>query len=259
MSTERENKMKGIDLNCDMGELKPGQERNYDAEIMPFISSCNIACGFHSGSPALMTTTIRLALAQGVAIGAHPSYKDRPNFGRVSLNPPPETLKSEIIEQITLLKSFVEAEGGRLHHVKPHGALYNDLAHDPVRAKAFAEAVRGVDPSLKVYVLAGTPAADIFLHHGLQPVHEGFADRAYARPDQLQSRREPGAVLHDFAAIRHQIDGFLQGQIRTVSDEIDALTVESLCLHSDTPGAVELGRAIHAHLHQRHVRIAPIR
>ena len=122
--------MKTIDLNCDMGELKDGQERNFDEEIMPFISSTNIACGFHSGSPVLIEKTIRSALKHGVKIGAHPSYNDRENFGRKSLKVAPSILISELRYQISALKGMVESLGGRLHHVKPHGALYNDLVKD---------------------------------------------------------------------------------------------------------------------------------
>lgn len=250
--------MKTIDLNCDMGELKPGQSTNFDAGILPYVSSCNIACGFHSGTPLLMEQTILAAIKHGVKIGAHPSYQDRENFGRVSLKLDRKVLLAEIRYQISALIGMVESFGHRLNHVKAHGALYNDMADDEKLARDFVSLVRQIDPALKIYALAGSCVIDICRSEGMTPVNEGFADRRYERADQLRSRQFEDAVLHTPKEITHQIDQFLAGKIETVSGQKSKIEIETLCLHSDTPGAVQLGKMIHDHLKQNHVRIAPI-
>lgn len=250
--------MKTIDLNCDMGELKAGQSANFDEDILPFVSSCNIACGFHSGTPQIMKQTVLAAIRQDVKIGAHPSYNDRENFGRVSLKVEREVLLAEIHKQIGTLKEMAERLRGRLHHVKPHGALYNDIAADENLARDFVRLVKEIDPVLKIYALAGSCVMGICREEGMRPVSEGFADRRYESVNELRSRRHADAVLHTADEIKRQVDQFLIGQVQTINGDLGKLEVETLCLHSDTPGAVQLGKMIHDHLIENNVRISSI-
>jgi UPF0271 protein len=247
--------MKTIDLNCDMGELKDGQDRNYDAEIMPFISSCNIACGFHSGTPVLMRATILSAIRHDVKIGAHPSYNDRENFGRRSLKVDPDVLVPELFYQIYALKGMVERYGQRLHHVKPHGALYNDLLLDDELAELFVSMIKTIDPALKIVTLANANVVDYCAAHGVGVIQEGFADRRYEQLTQLRSRAHPDAVLHDPAAVLAQVQGFLNGEVQLADGTAAKIKVDTLCLHSDTPGAVSLSQTIYHYLKEHDIKI----
>ena len=250
--------MRTIDLNCDMGELKPGQGDNFDAAIMPFISSCNIACGFHSGSPQIIENTIRSAIAHEVTIGAHPSYNDRKNFGRVSIKTEPAILMAELRYQICAVKGMVESFGQRLNHVKPHGALYNDMAGNEYLADQFIKLVKSIDPDLKIFALAHSILADCCKRHQMRCVHEGFADRRYEKQNLLRSRRFDDAVLHKPVQVLAQIEGFLQGRVILFNKEVCAIQVESVCLHSDTQGAVDLSLRIHQFLTEKNVRISGV-
>lgn len=250
--------MQTLDLNCDMGELKAGQARNYDAAIMPFISSCNIACGFHSGDPLLMEETIRAALTHRVAIGAHPSYNDRANFGRKSLQVALPTLIAELRYQISALKGMVESLGGRLNHVKPHGALYNDMAKDENLADHFVRLVKSIDPKLKIFCLAHSLVIDCCKQQGMQAVSEGFADRRYQVVNALRSRKFEDAVIHEPSQVLAQIQNFLKGKVQLIDYTTADIHVETICLHSDTLGAVNLSKSIHQFLTKHHVRISAI-
>lgn len=250
--------MKTIDLNCDMGELKPSQKENFDEAIMPFISSCNIACGFHSGSPQLIEKTIKSAIKHGVKIGAHPSYNDRENFGRVSIKTDRSILLAEWRYQISAVKGMVESFGTSLNHVKPHGALYNDLAADEDLAHDFVQLVKTIDPRLKIFALAHSKLMDVCKEQGIPFVNEGFADRKYEQQHQLRSRQLEGAVLHQATEVLAQIDHFLKGKVQLFNSEIHPIHIESICLHSDTQGAVNLSQLIHHFLKEKHVDIAPI-
>lgn len=245
-----------LDLNCDMGEQWPGRSDELDAAILPFVTSCNIACGFHSGHPAGIERTIRAAAEQGVAIGAHPSYNDRENFGRVRVVVDREQLLAELRYQIAALKGMVESFGQRLQHVKPHGALYHDLLTDPELAREFVGLVKSLDPGLRIVGLAHGSLEAACAEEGMRYVHEGFADRRYESRDRLRSRRFPDAVLHEPRAILTQVADFLQGKVRTLSGETFPIRVETLCLHSDTEGAVALSRRIHEYLRERHVHLS---
>jgi UPF0271 protein len=247
--------MKTIDLNCDMGELKAGQAHNYDAEIMPFISSCNIACGFHSGTPVLMRATILTAIRHGVKIGAHPSYNDREHFGRRSLKVDPEVLVAELFYQIYALKGMVERYGQRLHHVKPHGALYNDLLVNDELAELFVSTIKTIDPALKIVTLANANVVRYCAAHGLGVIQEGFADRRYEQLTKLKSRAHPDAVLHDPAEVLAQVKGFLNGAVQLADGTTQKIDVDTLCLHSDTPGAVSLSQTIYHYLKEHDIKI----
>lgn len=249
---------KTIDLNCDLGELPAGQAHNYDAEIMPYISSCNLACGFHSGTPLLLEKTILSAIRHGVKIGAHPSYNDRKNFGRLSLKIDATTLLAELRYQICALKGMVESYGHGLYHVKPHGALYNDLLINDSLAEQFVLLVKNIDPRLKILSLAHGNVLRFCEQHGLQGVREGFADRRYAARTQLRSRRYDDAVLHQPEEVLAQVEGFLNGEVRLVTGKTTTIEIDSLCLHSDTPGAVQLSQTIHHYLKDHDVNIRAV-
>ncbi len=245
-----------IDLNCDMGELVGGV--NYDKEIMPYISSCNISCGFHSGNPALIEATIKEALKHGVSIGAHPSYNDRENFGRKSLEVKWEVLSTELRYQICALKGMVESYGGTLSHVKPHGALYNDIAKEASLASNFMRLVSEIDPKLKVFSLAHSKAIEACQDHELLPVSEGFADRKYQSVNQLRSRTQKGAVIHLEGEVLEQVRLLVSSKIKLWDSEVKLIQVDTICLHSDTPEAVNLGKKIHEFLNENNVRVAAV-
>ena len=248
--------MESIDLNCDMGELMPGEEENFDMEIMPYISSCNIACGFHSGSPHIIEATMNAAIQHGVKIGAHPSYNDPSNFGRKSIQVPLPKLLAELRYQICAIKGMLECFGEKLNHVKPHGALYNDMAKQAGLADAVVQLIKSIDPGLKVFALAHSPVVERCKKHSMACVQEGFADRAYQQIDQLRSRTLEGAVIHEPSAVLRQIDGFLNKEIQLWEGEKRPIEVQTICLHSDTEGAVALSKMIHKHLTERDVQIA---
>ena len=250
--------MKNIDLNCDMGELKAGQEQNFDEAIMPFISSCNIACGFHSGSPEMIERTIQLALHYGVKIGAHPSYDDHENFGRKSVKIDLEKLMAQLRYQICAVKGMAESLGAKLHHVKPHGALYNDMAEDEHLAKTFVKLVKSIDPQLKIFALAHSTFLRCCKEEEMAAVREGFADRRYQKINALRSRQLEGAVLHDPKMVLAQIENFLNERVQLHDGTICKINVESVCLHSDTEGAVALSQAIFNYLKSRNVNIAAV-
>lgn len=247
-----------IDLNCDMGELLPNQSKNFDAEIMPYISSCNIACGFHSGNPLTIENTIQSAIKHQVKIGAHPSYNDSENFGRVSMQTDFKTLKAELNYQIGALKSMVESHGQRLNHVKPHGALYNDMMQNAELAELFIKTVKAIDPRLKIYVLAHSEAEKLCEKEGMPFVREAFADRRYQTIRALRSRQFSDAVLHEKEDVLRQIGHFIEGKVQVYEGEFCAINVDTICLHSDTKGAVDLAKNIHQYLIGNNVEIKSI-
>lgn len=242
-----------IDLNCDMGEGEASDER-----IMPFVTSANVACGFHAGDAATMRRTVRLARAHGVAVGAHPSYADREGFGRRALDVEPDLVRDEVIYQVGALWGFCRAEGIRLRHVKPHGALYNAAARDPALAQAVCEAVRAVDPSLVVVCLAGSSMAEVVRRLGLACAEEAFADRAYTGAGALVSRSEPGAVILDPAEVAERAVRFVrEGCVTAIDGSEVSLRAQTLCVHGDTPGAERLVAAIRARLDREGIAVRP--
>lgn len=233
-----------------------GRTHNFDAEIMPFISSCNIACAFHSGSPQLIEQTIQTAIRHHVKIGAHPSYNDRPNFGRISVEVDRNQLLAELRYQICAVKGMVESFGQRLHHVKAHGALYNDMAKNKDLANDFVRLVKSINPNLKILTLAHSCVIDACEAHRMQSIHEGFADRRYQSRTQLRSRKLEGAVLHQSDKVLAQIQAFLAGKVQLFDGSWSNIQVQSLCLHSDTKGAVMLSKKIHNYLKSSNVQIS---
>lgn len=239
-----------------MGELLPGKTSNFDDHIMPFISSCNIACGFHSGTPGSIENTASKALSHNVKIGAHPSYNDKENFGRKSINVNHKILLPEIRYQISAVKGIVESLGGRLHHVKPHGALYNDMVKDNRLAQAIVKIIKEIDSNLIVFGLAHSNVAGICKELNVRFVNEGFADRRYENLTELRSRNLEGAVIYDIQDVLSQIDNFTNGKVALYQGETKIIKVESICLHSDTQGAVQLSQKIYNFLKEKNVAIS---
>ena len=229
-----------VDLNADLGE-----GAGDDDELLALVSSANIACGWHAGDARLMQATVASALARGVAIGAHPSYPDRDNFGRSEMQLTPEQVRADLIYQIGALQALAHAAGGRLHHVKPHGALYNQAARDPVLADAVAGAVRAVDPGLALYGLAGSELLRAAERAGLRGVAEVFADRGYRADGSLVPRSQPGALVEDTAeAVARTLRMVREGVVVAVTGETVPLRAQTICLHGDGPHALAFARAL---------------
>lgn len=233
-----------VDLNADLGEGAPD-----DADLLTLVTSANIACGGHAGDARLMQATVRAALAHGVAIGAHPSYVDREHFGRREMQLDPDQVRAEVLCQVGALDALVRAAGGRLHHVKPHGALYNQAARDPALADAIAGAVRDIDPGLAIYGLAGGELLRAAERAGLRAVAEVFADRGYRADGSLVPRSQPGALIDDTdEAVARTLRMVQEGVVQAVSGETVPLRAQTVCLHGDGPHALAFARALHAAL-----------
>ncbi len=245
-----------IDLNCDLGESYGKNSSQYDAAIMPYLSSCNIACGFHSGDPLNIQKTIELALMHNVAIGAHPSFPDLQGFGRRMMHLSTEELQACLLYQITALKGMTEALGGRLHHIKAHGALYNFAAKDETTAQVIAETVKRIDPKLYVYGLPNSILRKACEKLEIKFKKEAFSDRAYNNDLSLRSRKLEGAVLHQKEAVLEQVHSIvLKSEVYSYEGEMHSLEADTICLHSDTLGSVELAKNIHQTLVENGVEI----
>ncbi len=248
-----------IDLNCDMGESFGAYSIGADAALMPLITSANIACGFHAGDAQVMARTVRLAIEHRVAIGAHPGFPDLPGFGRRALDATPGEIENDVLYQIGALAAFARASKVSLAHVKAHGALYNLAAVKPEIARAIARAIARFDPGLIMVCLANSAMVDAAREKGLRVAREGFCDRAYRRDGTLQSRREPGAVIDDpRRAAEQAVQIALKQSVNTVEGETIALQVDTLCVHGDTPSAVQIARAVREALEQKGARVIPM-
>jgi UPF0271 protein len=228
--------MKRIDLNCDLGESFGAWHMGDDEALLAVVSSANIACGFHAGDPTIMQRTVALALAHGVAIGAHVSFADLQGFGRREMHVSADEVHALTLYQVGALHAFAHAAGGRLGHVKPHGALYNMAARDRVLADAIAHAVRAFDPQLRLFGLAGSALIDAGNALGLPVAAEAFADRRYLADGSLQPRSQAGAVIDDAALATQHAD--------------------TLCLHGDGSHAVALAHQLRAALEAAGLSIA---
>lgn len=233
-----------IDLNCDLGE-----GAGHDAELMPLVSSANIACGGHAGDADTMRATLRLAKVHGVAVGAHPSWPDRIAFGRREMTATADDVFGWVVEQILTLMSLAQAEDMRLSHVKPHGALYNQAARDPVLAEVLIRAVCAVDRTLIVCGPAGSRLIAAGRAAGLQVMEEVFADRRYRDDGSLEPRASPRALITDQSEAVGQVLALIQtGQVTTVAGNRITLAADTVCLHGDGIKAVEFARAVRSAL-----------
>lgn len=233
-----------MDLNADLGESWYAKRVGNDAELMPLLDSCNIACGFHGGDAATLRDTIELALEHNVAIGAHPSFPDRKHFGRRPMDVPAPDLYALLLYQVSALKGMVEAAGGTLHHLKPHGALYHYLNGSIGGADALAR----VAIALKIPIIYGPPTGQLSLMahlHELDFWAEGFADRAYEPSLHLRSRQKEGAILASPEAVTEQVRLLVSEKAVVATDGKQyPLAVQTLCIHGDHPGAVNRARRV---------------
>jgi UPF0271 protein len=246
--------MMHIDLNCDMGE-GIGNE----ALLMPFISSANIACGFHAGDAAEMERVVDLCLQYNVAIGAHPSFADKANFGRTEMHLPTEEIEQLIQIQLSQLNKIVKRAGGTLHHVKPHGALYNMAAKDTVLAKAIATAVKNFDSSLILYGLSGSVMIDEAAQIGLPVAPEVFADRNYQPDGSLTPRSFPGAMITSAdLAIAQVLQMINEQQVTAMNGEKISIKAATICIHGDGANAITFVKQINHSLSVAGIQIQTI-
>ena len=228
--------MHTIDLNCDMGE-----GAGNDALLMPYISSCSIACGGYVGDEDSIKATLLLAKKHGVKVGAHPSYPDSENFGRKSMQLSNEELKESLVKQLALFLKCCEQTNSPVNHIKPHGALYNDLFHDASKVEVFIAVIKTVLPQAKLYCSPGSLIEKKAIHSGIQVKTEGFMDRTYNEDGTLRSRLLTDAVLTDLEQVGSQVLSILKEQsVPVFGGEFIPLSVQTLCLHGDHPQAVEL-------------------
>jgi UPF0271 protein len=238
-----------VDLNADLGESFGVWRLGDDDAMLDVVTSANVACGFHAGDPALLLRTCRAAAARGVRIGAQVSYRDLAGFGRRFIDVAPDDLTAEVMYQIGALQALAHVAGSAVSYVKPHGALYNAIVSNRGQARAVAEAVHAVDPNLPVLGLSGSVFFAEAQQLGLRTVPEAFADRAYRADGQLLSRRERHAVLHDVSEIADRVASMVNaGRVVAVDGSTIPITVESICVHGDSPGAVQIATAVRERL-----------
>ena len=253
--------MKTIDLNCDMGESFGNYTIGMDDEVMPYITSANIACGWHAGDPMVMDATIRSAKANGVGAGAHPGYPDLMGFGRRKMALAPEEIRQYLIYQIGALQAFCRVHGVSLQHVKPHGALYLDAVETPETARAVAEAIMALDPALRCVALAGKKGETMRKmgeELGLKVVFEAFPDRAYTPEGTLVPRNMPGAVISDPDEVAKRALDMARGFVTASNGSRIDLDVQTLCVHGDNKKAVNLVREIRTRLEADGFSVAPM-
>ncbi|MBP7778327.1 MAG: LamB/YcsF family protein [Acidobacteria bacterium] len=248
-----------IDLNSDLGEAFGAWTMGQDAQLMPLISSANVACGFHAGDPGTIRATVRLARTHGVAVGAHPGLPDLVGFGRREIQVTPGDVEDMVLYQIGAVAAIAHSEGVALQHVKAHGALYNMACRDEALAEAIARAVVAFDPTLVLFGLPGSALLQAGLDAGLPVAAEAFADRAYDPDGSLAPRARPGSVIHEVDAVVARAVTMVTAQTVVATDgstiEFEA---DTLCLHGDTPGAALLAAAIRRGLEDAGVTIASL-
>jgi UPF0271 protein len=249
--------MKRIDINCDMGESYGAWKMGADAEVMPFITSANIACGFHGGDPATIRATVRLAVDHGVAVGAHPSLPDLQGFGRRAMKISPQEMYDLVVYQAGAVEAFARAAGVRLHHVKCHGALYNMAANDEALSEAMARAVKDLGGNLMLYALSRSVMMKTAEEQGVRVAGEVFADRGYADDGTLAPRGTPGAMIEDAAlAARRALEMVEKRYVTSLSGKPIPVSPDTLCLHGDQPGAVTFARAIRKAFAEHGIEVA---
>jgi UPF0271 protein len=247
-----------VDLNCDMGESFGAWSTGADAEVLEHVTSANIACGFHAGDPAVMHRSVAAALGRGVAVGAHPSLPDLQGFGRRVMGITPDEAYDLVLYQIGALAGFCRALGGRLSHVKAHGALYNMAAKDAVLADAIASATRDFDPSLVLFGLAGGELVRAGRRAGLRVANEVFADRTYQPDGSLTPRNKPHAMIHDLPTALGQVERMMRdGTVLALDGSEVAVEPETVCVHGDEPGAAIFARELRALLVRIGVSVRP--
>ena len=243
-----------IDLNSDLGEHP---NSNLDEQIMPFLSSCNIACGGHAGNENSVEHAVMLARQFNVAIGAHPGYPDRQNFGRTVIALSSDALAESLVGQINMVHRACKAVDRPLHHIKPHGALYNEAAKNEKLSDLICQVIKSVSPASKLYGLAHSITERVAYQHGLDFIAEGFADRRYEADKTLMSRKKEGSVLTKEADVLKQVEEMVLNR-RVYANGWTSLEASTICLHSDTKGAVNLAKKIRNHLEKKRVHITAV-
>ena len=243
-----------IDLNCDVGE-----GYGNDAELMKIVTSANIACGYHAGDAETMKKTVDCAIVNGVGIGAHPGYPDREGFGRLVKDVSMRDIFEIVTDQIAALQRMTQTSGGRMQHIKPHGALYNQAARDPQLAETIAAAVKAVDKDLILFGLSGGALIEAGSKAGLRTAAEVFADRTYLSNGSLTPRSEPGALIHEIDKAVSQIMGIIiDNTVTAIDGATITLDADTICIHGDGDNAVAFARAIRDNLVKNDVEIATI-
>jgi UPF0271 protein len=238
-----------VDLNSDVGESFGRWELGDDEAVLALVTSANVACGFHAGDASTLRRTCAFAVRHGVVVGAQVAYRDLAGFGRRFIEMEPGELADDVLYQIGALEALARAAGSQVRYVKPHGALYNAVVHHEEQAQAVVEAVRAYDPALPVLGLPGSRLLEAAERAGLRTVRESFADRAYTPEGTLVSRREDGAVLHDpHDVARRVVQIVTEGTVTAVDGSTVKIDAESVCVHGDSPGAVDMAERVRAEL-----------
>lgn len=248
-----------IDLNCDLGESFGAYKMGRDEDILRFVTSANIACGFHAGDPSVMRQTVRLALEKGVKIGAHPGLPDLIGFGRRNISISPQEAYDMVTYQIGALNGFIQAEGAAMQHVKPHGALYNMAAKSSELSEAIAEAVYKVNPELILFGLAGSELVRAGEKIGLQTAHEVFSDRTYQADGSLTPRSQPDALIHnDQQAVSQVVRMVKEGKVFSQQGTDVSVKAHTVCIHGDGSEALTFARHIHQTLQASDISVKAI-
>lgn len=247
-----------IDLNCDMGESFGVYTLGYDEAAMPHVTSINVACGFHASDPLNMLNTVRKAKKYNLAIGAHPAFPDLVGFGRRVMACSKEEIFADVAYQIGALAGICRAEGLTLQHVKVHGALYNMAEKDIAIGTVIAEAIKSIDPDLYMVCSCSSPMVKAAQNVGINYVEEAFADRAYTKEGTLVPRSQAGAVIHDVKEVAQRVLSLVKtGKVRTIDGTEIALKADTICVHGDTPGAVDMIKEIRGLLENEGVALKP--
>ena len=251
--------MKRVDLNCDMGELLEMLADGRQEALMKFVTSANVACGGHAGDEGMMRATIEQAMLHGVAVGAHPGYEDRDNFGRVTLNLSPEEVRDSIYRQVVALGKIAKRCGAEVQHVKPHGALYNQAALDARIARGIAEGVRRWRQDVVLVGLAGSVMLQEFRAAGFRVAAEAFADRRYEKDGSLRARTFRDALLDAPEKAAEQAARIAEGRgVLTREGAEVAVGAQTICIHADTPGAERIAEAVRRALERAGVNVGAL-
>jgi UPF0271 protein len=249
---------RSVDLNSDLGESFGAWTLGDDAALLRIVSSANVACGFHAGDASTMLATCREAAANDVTVGAHVSYRDLAGFGRRAMDVPPGELRDEVLYQLAALTGLARVAGTAVRYVKPHGALYNRIVTDETQARAVVDAVAAFDPTLALLGLAGSAVERAAEEAGLRFVREAFVDRGYRSDGSLVPRTKPGALLSDVREIAGRaVRMVTAGTVEAADGTVISVTVDSLCVHGDTPGAVAMAQAVRDALTQAGIEVGP--
>lgn len=248
--------MPEMDLNCDLGESFGTYKLGMDPQVIPYVTSANIACGFHAGDPMVMERTVALCLKHGVGVGAHPGFPDREGFGRRNMCLSPDEVKASVMYQIGALSAFCRGAGVRLCHVKPHGALYNMAAVDYTLAKAICQAMKEIDKSLILLALSGSQMIQAARDLGIPYASEVFADRAYQKDGTLVPRSQKGAVIEDEElAVSRVIRMVQEGRVEAIDGSLISIEADSVCVHGDGEKALAFVKKIREDLEKAEIKV----